>query len=177
MEIFIIGIIVVIIMVVVSTKIKKDAARAFEAEMIEKEDFKIEKPEGFLYPLRDKTDFPFEAYSKFYGERSTRNIWRARTRLRISEGLNLQKLIKEIKNGEEKFISEKEFLDIPKSQKGIILRTEKTEEDEVSYKVLRKIIQSKKHNKTYELRTTILEPYGEEYTDKACEMMESFNVK
>ncbi|MGI8669436.1 MAG: hypothetical protein ACR2J3_06235 [Aridibacter sp.] len=174
--IVIIGIIIVIIMVITSTKIKKSAAAAFESEIVEKDDFRIEKAEGFLYPIREKPDFPFEAYSKLYGERSTRNIWQARIRLRISDGLNLQKLIKEIKKSDEKFISQKNFDDVPEGQKGTIIRTEKTE-NEVDYKVLRKIVQSKKQGKTYELKTTILEPFGGEYTNKACEMMESFEVK
>jgi hypothetical protein len=176
MEILIIGGIFVLIMVIVSTKIKKHAAAAYEPETVEKEDFRIEKASGFLYPLRDEPDFPFEAYSKLYGERSTRNIWRARIRLRISDGLNFTKLIEEIKKSDENFISQKNFDDLPADQRGTIIRTEKTE-NEVDYKVLRKIVQSKKHGKTYELKTTILEPYGEEYTEKACEMMESFKVK
>ncbi len=177
MEILIIGGIFVLIMVIVSTTIKKHAAAAYQPEVVEKEDFRIEKSEGFLYPMRDKPDFPFEAYSKLYGERSTRNIWRARVRLRISDGLNFAKLVKEIKNGnDEKFVSQKNFDDLPADQRGTIIRTEKTV-DEVDYKVLRKIVQSKKHGKTYELRTTILEPFGDEYTEKACEMMESFVVK
>ncbi len=176
MEILILGGILVAIMVVVSTKIKKSAAAAYEPEVIEKDDFKIKKAEGFLYPLRDEPDYPFEAYSKLYGERSTRNIWRARIRLRITDGLHLQKLIKEVKGSKEKFISQKNLNDLPEGQKGTILRTEKTE-DEVDYKVFRKIVQSKKQGKTYELRTTMLEPYSDEYTHRACQMMESFEVK
>jgi hypothetical protein len=174
--IVIIGLLIVAAMVIVSTKIKRAAAAAFEPETVEKEDFIIEKSEGFLHPLRDQPDFPFEAYSKLYGERSTRNIWRARVRLRISAGLNFQKLVKEIKAGNEKFISQKNFDDLPEGQKGTIIRTEKTD-DEIDYKVLRKIVQSKPQGKTYELRTTLLEPYSEEYIARACEMMETFEVK
>lgn len=176
MEILIIGGIVVITMIFVSTKIKKSAAEAFEPEVVEKNDFRIEKAEGFLHPLRDEPDFPFEAYSKLYGERSTRNIWRARIRLRISDTLNFQKLIKEVKSSDEKFISQKNFQNLPEDQKGTIVITKRFD-DEIEYKILRKIIQSKKQKKTYELKTTILEPYGDEYTDKVCEMMESFVVK
>ena len=43
MEILIIGGILVIIMAAVSTAIKKNAATAYEAETIEKEEFSIEK--------------------------------------------------------------------------------------------------------------------------------------
>jgi hypothetical protein len=177
MEILIIGGIVVVIMVIVSTTIKKHAAAAYQAETVEKETFRIEKPDGFLYPMRDEPDFPFEAYSKLYGERSTRNIWQARARLRIMEGLDLAKIVAEIKTGEgENFVSEKNCADLPAGQKGVIVRSEKTV-DEIDYKVLRKIIESADRNQTYELRTTIMEPYGADYTDRACGMMKSFVVK
>lgn len=176
MEILIIGIIIVGIMVIVSTKIKKRAAEAFEPETVDKESFVIEKPEGFLYPLRDESDFPFEAYSKTYGDKSTRNIWRARTRLRISDGQNLDKLRSELENGGETVTSEKTFDDIADYQSGIIIRSEKTE-NEVEYKVLRKIIENANKNKTYELRTTILKPHADEYEERVCEMMKSFVVK
>ncbi len=175
--IVLLGLIIVAIMVIVSTKIKRAAANAFEFEVVERDGFRIEKASGFLHPLRDKPDFPFEAYSKFYGERSTRNIWQARVRLRISDGLNFQKLIKDIKNGkDEKIISQKNFEDTQNNQKGSIILTEKTE-NEIDYKILRKIVQSKNQAKTYELKTTILEPFGEEYTERAYEMLESFEVK
>lgn len=176
MEILIIGGLFVALMVFVSTRIKRSAAKAYEPEMIENEEFTIEKPEGFLHPLRDPPDFPFEAYSKTYGERSTRNIWRARTRLRITDGSNLKKHVEEIKKGIEKIESKKTLDDLPPGQAGVIVRSTKTE-NEIDYKVLRKVVQSKTRNKIYELKTTIMEPYGEEFTDKACEFMRKFVVK
>ena len=175
MEILIIGGILVIVMVIVSTKIKKNAAAAYEPEFVKNDDFEIHKPEGFLYPLREIPDFPFEAYSKLYGDKITRNIWRARVRLRISDGKKLDELVTHAKK-EEDFISEKVFDDIPENQRGIILRTGKIE-DEIEYKLFRKIIEDSKENKTYELRTTHLEPYSQEYVDRTCEMMASFVVK
>lgn len=175
MEILIIGGILVIIMAAVSTIIKKSAATAYEAEIIEKEEFSLEKPDGFLYPLRDKSEFLFEAYSKDYGHKHTRNIWRARTRLRTYKGLNLHKLRSTIENGAETIVSEKTFDGITKNQKGIIIKTTKTKDD-VNYKVFRKIIESINRNKTYELRTTILETYGKEYMERICKMMKSFVV-
>ncbi len=176
MEILIIGGVLVIIMVIVSTKIKKSAAAAFEPETIEMEDFSIEKPAGFLHPLRDEPDFPFEAYSKLYGDKFTRNIWRARARLRIFENENLKDFVSRIKSSNESVESTKQLNDLPENQKGVILRSAKTE-DEVDYKILRKIISIDSDRKIYELKTTILEPFGEEYTDTACEMMRGFVVK
>ena len=176
MEIIILGVLLVAAMVYVSTKIKRSAAKAFESETVEKEDFRLEKPAGFLYPLNAETEFPYEAYSKTYGERGTRNIWRARTRLRVSDGLNVRKIINEIKSGTETSFSEKVMDDLPESQIGSIVRTQK-EEDEVEYKLLRKIMGNKSTNKTYELRTTLLCPYEEEFVDDICEMMRSFELK
>lgn len=175
MEIFIIGGILVIIMVIVSTTIKKSAAAAFKPETIETEKFSIEKPDGFLYPLRDVPDFAFEAYSKKYGERGTRNIWQARVRLRIFEDSNLKKFVAEIKEGIETIDSEKILDDLPEGQKGVIIRSSKTG-DEVDYKVIRKVIEAK-DQKIYELKTTLIEAYSEEYTHSICEMMRSFLVK
>ncbi|NNE68192.1 MAG: hypothetical protein HKN33_16630 [Pyrinomonadaceae bacterium] len=176
MEIIILGVLLVAVMVYVSTKIKRAAARAYEPETVEKEDFRVEKPAGFLYPLNAETEFPYEAYSKTYGERGTRNIWRARTRLRVSDGLNVRKIINEIKRSSETSFSEKVMDDLPENQIGSIIRTQK-EENEVEYKLLRKIVGNKKTNKTYELRTTLLCPYEEEYVDDICEMMRSFELK
>ncbi len=164
------------IMIIVSTKIKKSAASAFEPETIEKEDFSMDKPAGFLYPMRDKPDFPFEAYSKLYGEKLTRNIWRARTRLRIFENTDLKDFVSKIRSGKESVISTKQLDDLPENQKGVIMRAAKTE-DEIDYKTFRKIIETSSNNRVYELKTTILEPYGDEYTETACEMMRGFVVK
>ncbi len=176
MEILILGLLLVAAMVIVSMKIKRAAARAYEPETIEKEDFKIEKPAGFLYPLNSDSEFLFEAYSKQYGDKGTRNIWRARSRLRVSEGLNVRKIIGGLESHNETVISEKVLDDLPDWQVGSIVRSEKTEE-EVKFKVFRKILGNKRSNKTYELRTTILCPFESELTETACELMNGFTLK
>lgn len=163
------------LMVFVSTRIKRAAAEAYEPETIDKTEFAIEKPQGFLYPLNAETEFPFEAYSSDYGERGTRNIWRARTRLRLSDGLNVRKIIDEARQSETG-LSEKKLEDLPDGQIGSILRSYK-DEDEIEYRILRKIVGDKTANQTWELRTTILSQYEDQYTDKACEMMASFELK
>ena len=52
MEILIIGGVLVVIMVIISTQIKKAAASAFEREVIETDDFRIVKPSGLMNPIR-----------------------------------------------------------------------------------------------------------------------------
>ena len=176
MEILILGLILVAAMVIVSTKIKRASAAAYQHEAIDKDEFRLQKPEGFLYPLIAETEFEYEAYSKTYGDRGTRNIWRARTRLRVTDGLNIRKIISEIKKSGETSLSEKVLNDLPDGQIGSIVRTDK-EVDEVDYKVFRKIIADKSRKKTYELRSTVLCPFEEDLTDIICAMMHSFEVK
>jgi len=66
MEILIPGLILVALMVWASTKIKKRAADAFEAEFVETESFSLQKPEGFLHVIGDP-EHEFNAYSREFG--------------------------------------------------------------------------------------------------------------
>ena len=61
------GLILVALMVYASTRIKKSAAAAFNAETVESDDFIIQKPQGFLNKLNRDEQFAFEAYSKEFG--------------------------------------------------------------------------------------------------------------
>jgi hypothetical protein len=174
MEIFIIGGIVVALMVYVSTRIKRSAAAAFEPEFIEKEDFTVEKPEGFLFPLREPADFPFEAYSKLFGERSTRNIWRARARLRIHEGRMLDDLLSDAESGES--FTSKEISETTSSRRELNSRSERTD-DEVPFAVYRRIVECADRDKTYEFRATMLGDHEEEYAARAKEMLASLRIR
>ncbi len=73
MELAIPGLILVALMVWASTRIKRSAARAFEAEHIEGDGFSLDKPEGFLQKLNDRSEYVFEAYSKEYGRGTAEN--------------------------------------------------------------------------------------------------------
>jgi hypothetical protein len=83
MEILIVGVIFVALMVYVSTKIKKSAASAFEQELIEKEDFKLIKPEGFISPIDENSDFAFEAYTKEFGKNEADEFRQAQANLLV----------------------------------------------------------------------------------------------
>lgn len=67
MELLIPGLILVALMIYASTRIKRSAAQAFEAETIETEEFVIQKPEGFLNVIGGEERYAFEAYSKEFG--------------------------------------------------------------------------------------------------------------
>jgi len=74
MEIFIIGLIIVALMVWASTKIKRKAAQAFDAEEIHADGFTLTKPEGFLNRIYETGDKLFDAYSKDFGTGDNDNV-------------------------------------------------------------------------------------------------------
>ncbi len=165
-----------VIMVIVSTQIKKSAARAFEAEIIETDDFRIVKPTGLMNPIRPVSEYAFEAYSKEYGEKKERNIWRAQVYLTISEGLNFIQVGENAKSETDKILSEEIAKDAPAGQKIRLLEGEKIEDD-VSFYVFHKIVESKKQQKVYDLQVKILKAFQDEYLSRVEEMSNSFRLK
>jgi glutamate/tyrosine decarboxylase-like PLP-dependent enzyme len=74
MELIIPGLILVALMVWASTKIKRSAAKAFDAEHIEGDGFAIDKPDGFLNRHYDNSEYLFDAYSKEFGADNAANV-------------------------------------------------------------------------------------------------------
>lgn len=168
MELFIIGGILLVVMVIVSTVIKRSAAGAFKTEEIRADDFSVTKPEGYMHPLREESEFAFEAYSKEFGDRSERNIWRSRVRLRIHEGDSVDKILNEIRDEEvEVSIENRE------APKAVIVASEKTR-DGTTYAIRRNI--SRANGKTYELRATTIKQFEGEFSDKVGTLLESFTL-
>ncbi len=175
MEILIIGGIIVALMVLVSTRIKKSAEQAFESEIIETGDFRLIKPAGFVHPLRDVSDYAFEAYSKEFGEKNQRDVWRAQAYITISEGLNLNAERKNSKRKEDKILSEKVLKDAADGEK-ICLIAKETTNDGSKYFEYRKIIESRKHQKTYNLKILVLVSFRDEFISRVDELVNSFQL-
>ena len=76
MELLIPGLVLVALMVYASTRIKRSAARAFEAESIDTPEMFISKPDGFLHVIDDHSPLLFEAYSKEFGTGSNGSVRR-----------------------------------------------------------------------------------------------------
>lgn len=149
MEIFIIGAIVVAIMAYVSTKIKRAASEAYEQENVETEHFRLIKPESFIIPVKESSEFAFETYSKDYGEdlaEKFRQCWA---------------VVKE-KNGIEDDTE--------------VLETERIEED-VTIKTFSKTLASRNLDKSFELEISVLPDYEEKYAEGIKLMLESFYLK
>lgn len=176
MEILIIGIAFVALMVYVSTKIKKSAAQAYQAETVETKDFFIEKPEGFLHPLRDDSKFLFEAYTDTYGEGAARSIWQAQAQLKVYAGKKTKAVAADVKKNADEILSEKILKDAPAGQKITLIESARIE-DEHKRREFWKIIEDLKSKKIFELRISVLNNYFEDYAGKIETMIESFSVK
>jgi len=71
MEILIFGGALVALMVYTSTRIKRVAKEAYQEELVERPDFTLIKPEGFLELTSPAVGLAFEAHSKGFGEEET----------------------------------------------------------------------------------------------------------
>lgn len=175
MEIFIVGIIVVALMVYVSTRIKKSAARAFEREAIDAEDYTITKPAGFINPTGDDSPFAFEAYTKDFGTDEAKDFRQARARLRRISDSSFDTVCKNVKQSAGKILS-KNFSENAAQQRIFLIESESVEND-VPISSYWKIVESRERGRIYELQISVLEEFKIKLADETAEMIESFAVK
>lgn len=107
MELLIPGLILVALMVYASTRIKRSAARAFEAETIETDDLILEKPDGFLNVIGGDPKFVFEAYSKDFGGEGAENIRRATADIVVKSDTHTETLANEILRSSGKLVDDR----------------------------------------------------------------------
>jgi hypothetical protein len=169
MEILIVGSLIVALMVYASTKIKKSAARAFEEETIETDEFHLVKPEGFLNPIRPESEFAFEAYSKDYGEDDAEKLRQALVTLKVYSAKKFTEVCKEAKSSVDNVVSEEKI-----GKAIFLLKGEKTEKS-VETDIYHKIIED--GEKVYDLQVTVLGETRETYEERITKLIESFRVK
>lgn len=165
------------ILLFISSKIRNAASAAFEPEQIERENFSIYKPEGYLNPVDYTEKTPFEAYTREVGERAAGRLKKSVVKLTVSDGLNFDNLRREIKKDAQIFVSTEFDEHAPDGQKICIIETKKENEDEVATVILNKIVESRRQKKTYNLEVSILEQAEDEYEDRINRMLNSFKVK
>ncbi len=174
MEIFIIGFSVVALMVYVSTRIKKSAAEAYEAEIIETETFKIYKPEGFIHPLIEDSPFAFEANSKEYGKNDASEFRQARAVINVISGSDFANACERAKKSAGK-VKLKQFVkSVPPGQKIFLIEGE-SEESDVKIITFWKLIENGQH--IYQLKIAVLENYVEDFAERINQMTASLTVK
>ena len=106
MEILIPGLLLVALMVYVSTRIKRTAARAYEAERFETDEFAITKPEGFIIIDSSDREVLFAAYSKEYGLEDADRFRQVSAELRLHEGKTVAQVRDEIARGASRIVGE-----------------------------------------------------------------------
>lgn len=92
--IIVLGLILVALMAYTSTRIKRSAAAAFDAETIETDEFIIKKPDGFLNVVGGDARYLFEAYSREFGGYK-QNLRMATARLTAQAG-TVEEIVKDI---------------------------------------------------------------------------------
>ncbi len=176
MEIFFAGLVLVALMVYASTKIKKSAAAAFEPEIIDAEDFRLVKPQGYINPIRENSPLAFEAYTKDFGFEEAKDFRRSRATLNVSANADFETVCKDAKKTADKIISKRFVEDTPANQKIFWLENEKSTNG-VKFFTLWKIVESREKRKIYQFQVSVLEEYREELAEAASEMLGSFEVK
>ena len=111
MELLIPGLILVAIMAWASTRIKRNAAAAFDEERIETDDFVLDKPEGFLHVVNDNSGLLFRAYSKDFGTVGRSDLRQANIEIERHRGAGIDEVLSEIEKASESFDIETSYID------------------------------------------------------------------
>lgn len=172
MELLIPGLILVAIMVWASTRIKRSAAKAFEPEAIETDEFEIKKPEGLLHVLNDDTGLAFRGYSKTFGKVGKKDVRQITVEVSISDKQTLKQRRDEIAGLSESLISEIPYLD--GGEKAITIEA-RSVIDGGEYDVFYKIVSRGK--RLFEMRASVLAGHRDENLDRIEELIAGFSVK
>jgi hypothetical protein len=168
MELLIPGLILVALMIYASTRIKRSAAAAFDAETIETDDFIIQKPDGFLNVIGGDPQYAFEAYSKEFGGLDE-NIRMGQAQLTVRPGVSIDEGVTDIEGevvsdiGE--VISERHYRAVEAKR---VVRG-------VDFRVFHKL--AEKDGKLYDFETTVFVEAPEDFLNKAEAMLTSFELK
>ncbi|HTH52058.1 MAG TPA: hypothetical protein VL501_09005 [Pyrinomonadaceae bacterium] len=169
MELLIPGLILVAVMAWASTRIKRNAAAAFDAETIDGAEFTIRKPDGWLSVAEPAGDRLFEAYSKEFGTNAEENIRRGTASLDVSNG-NADDVVRELAAGGNELDDRREVID------DIHYRViELEQEGEAVFR--RSLKLAEKNGKVYTLTVTTLADATDEFRQGVETMIDSFVLK
>jgi hypothetical protein len=156
MEIWIIGGLFVLLMFVVSTKIKKAAAAAYEREEVVRPTYSIVKPQGIIIPAAEISDTGFEGVSKDFGDSETTESLRKLT-------VSLKQL-------------ESPNTDVPRSQSTAVPSMSEEVIDHVNTKIVTMTL-SVVSGLSWQLRIVVPELHWDEMSPKVSELTGSFRIK
>ncbi len=165
------GLIIVALMVWASTRIKRIAAAAFEAETIETDDFVIQKPDGFLNNLNGDPKYTFEAYSKEFGTDAT-DIRQGRVQLTVTNNANVDQIIAGLSEDGDEIIDDVTEIVGPTRYRLIEAKRDENGHDLcVTYKI------TEKDSRVFTLETIRLAETSDEFTHKIEAFTNSFELK
>ena len=168
MELLIPGLLLVGFMVWASTRIKKNAAAAFDPETIETDEFIIQKPEGFLHNLNGDPKYIFEAYSKELSKVNDKFRVGTATITKI-ENSTLKKVADDLVQGSDVTDDETLIIDEKRYRLLTLNKNDDDVETEISYKL------TEKNGSVYKLEITAAK---ESRNDQWVEtFFDSFRVK
>ncbi len=160
MEILIPGLILVALMVYASTKIKKRAAAAFDAETVETETYSIDKPEGFLHVIGSDKHL-FEAYSREFGANEYAGNRRATIEI-------------DVINSDDPLKHQPVKWDNADEIRTGRFETEETA-NEITYNAIYKIVETR--DAAYRLRFAVIAEHMDEYLRRIDDTLDSFTVR
>jgi len=172
MELLVPGLILVALMVWASTRIKKNAAAAFDAETVENEFFVIRKPEGFLHVLNDSSGLAFRSYPKEFGKVGDRDVRRATIEIERNVGTTVDEMKERIETSAESISSFEAYLDGGEKAAWLIT-TEIIDGGE--FEVSRKLV--KRGADVWEARGTVLSDHRGELAETIEGALDSVRVK
>ena len=172
MELLVPGLILVALMVWASTRIKKNAAAAFDAETVDNDLFVIRKPEGFLHVLNDSSGLAFRSYSKEFGKVGDRDVRRAAIEIERNVSTTIDALRERIETQAESISSFETYLD--GGEKAAWLMTTEII-DGGEFDVSRKLVT--RGTDVWEARGTVLSDHRDELTETIEAALDSVRVK
>jgi hypothetical protein len=172
MELLIPGLVLVAIMVWASTRIKRNAAAAFDAEQVETDDIVLEKPAGFLHVLNDNTGLLFRAYSKDFGAAGRSDLRQATIEVERHSGIDIDAVMTSKKRSSESLKLETSYIDA--GEKAATIRSISVR-DGAEYETVHKLVT--RGSDVIEARGQVLSEHKEAYMRKIETMLNSLRVK
>ncbi|HTH52148.1 MAG TPA: hypothetical protein VL501_09455 [Pyrinomonadaceae bacterium] len=170
MELLIPGLVLVAIMVWASTRIKRNAAAAFDAETVATDDFSVDKPAGWLSVVEPRDGYLFEAYTKDFGTNAAENIRRGTANVSVSDG-SVDDRVSQFLGDSPATSDRREVID------GIHYRIVEREDEDADASYLETMKVAGKGGKVYTLTVTCLADATDEFRRGVEGMVDSFVLK
>lgn len=172
MELLIPGLILVGFMVWASTRIKRNAAQAFEPELIENGEFSLMKPEGILSKVDPEEGLMLSAYSKDFGKDAAERVRQLTVQIKKFDDAHFEDICERAEADADPLISEQRgIIDQRRCATIVIGRSEGDVEVETTYRIIGG------ENAVYQLSVTVLPEAKDDFISRIDGLVGSFALK